>query len=78
MKDLLFRGGTLFFLEHDPHVHSGIIQKIIADFYCNQHLEINFRKSIDLSLSNFLKSLYLTTFGGSLRKCVFKTETVIL
>ena len=22
--------------------------------------------------------MYVTTFGGSLRKCVFKTETVIL
>ena len=30
--DLLF-----FILEHDAQVHSGIIQKLIADFQCNQH-----------------------------------------
>ena len=40
--------------------------------------KVNFRESINLSFSNFLKSFYMTTFGGCLRKCVFKTETVIL
>ena len=32
MKSLLFPWRYFFFLEHDAQVHSGIIQKIIADF----------------------------------------------
>ena len=57
MRGLLFPRMYFFFLEHDAQVHSGIIQKIIPDFQCNQHLDY---------------------FGGSLRICVFKRETVIL
>ena len=33
---------------------------------------------INLSFSNFEKSFSLISFGGSLRKCIFKTEIIIL
>ena len=37
MKGLYSHGCTFFFLEHDAQAHSGIIEKIIADFWCNKY-----------------------------------------